>query len=78
LWSIRPPNGLYLITFKAELYPDNAKMKKQMNYANKRDIPFVVLVGEEELKNNVFTLKNMISGAQEKIVLDTLISTLKK
>ena len=49
-----------------------------MNYANKRDIPFVVLVGEEELKNNVFTLKNMISGEQEKIVLDTLISTLKK
>ena len=58
----------------AELYPDAAKMKKQMNYANKRTIPFVVLVGEKELKNKVFTLKNMESGEQSKLDIDTLVA----
>ena len=63
---------------KAELYPDSAKMKKQMNYANRRDIPFVVLVGEEELKSETFTLKDMMSGAQEKLNFGELLDTLKK
>jgi histidyl-tRNA synthetase len=62
---------------KAELYPDNAKMKKQMNYANKRDIPFVVLVGEEELKAENFTLKTMASGEQEKLKFNVLRDVLK-
>lgn len=62
----------------AELYPDAAKMKKQMNYANKRNIPFVVLVGEEELKNNNFTLKNMESGEQNKLNLEALTAHLKQ
>lgn len=51
---------------KAELYPDSAKMKKQMNYANKRNVPLVVMIGEQELNDQVFVLKNMISGEQEK------------
>ncbi|MFI2742424.1 histidine--tRNA ligase [Zhouia sp. PK063] len=50
---------------KAELYPDNAKMQKQMKYANKRDIPFVVMIGGEELANQNFVLKRMHSGEQE-------------
>ncbi|MEN8187626.1 MAG: histidine--tRNA ligase [Bacteroidota bacterium] len=49
---------------KSELYPDTAKLKKQMNYANKREIPFVVLVGEKEVQENMFTLKNMQTGEQ--------------
>lgn len=61
---------------KAELYPDAAKMKKQMNYANKRSIPFVVLIGDEELKTNTFTLKNMSSGEQSKITLTSLLEQL--
>ena len=61
---------------KAELYPDAAKMKKQMNYANRRAIPFVVLVGEEELKSKVFTLKNMISGEQKKLDYTELLAVL--
>ena len=65
----------------AELYPDlitsGKQMKKQMNYANKREIPFVVLVGEEELKANLFTLKNMSTGRQEKLNLSDLLSRLK-
>lgn len=50
---------------KAELYPDAAKMKKQMNYANKRDVPFVVLAGTQEMNDGTFTLKNMRTGDQE-------------
>ena len=58
----------------AELYPDAKKLKKQITYANKRNIPYVVLVGEEELSNNYFTLKNMITGSQETVDFPTLQS----
>lgn len=58
----------------AELYPDATKLKKQITYANKRNIPYVVLVGEEELSNNYFTLKNMITGTQETVDFPTLQS----
>lgn len=51
----------------AELYPDASKMKKQMNYANKNKIPFVALVGEEEIQENKITIKNMDTGEQSKI-----------
>uniref|UniRef100_UPI004047EFE9 histidine--tRNA ligase n=1 Tax=Mariniflexile sp. TaxID=1979402 RepID=UPI004047EFE9 len=61
-----------------ELYPEADKMKKQMNHANKRNIPFVVLVGEEEIKSNSYTLKNMVSGEQFKVTLDGLIQHVKK
>jgi histidyl-tRNA synthetase len=61
----------------SELYPEADKMKKQMNHANKRAIPFVVLVGEEEVKSNSYTLKNMVSGEQSKLSLDALINHLK-
>jgi histidyl-tRNA synthetase len=60
-----------------ELYPDDAKMKKQLNYANKRNIQYVVLVGESELASNSFTLKNMETGEQNTMSLDSLISILQ-
>ncbi len=59
------------------MYPDAAKMKKQMNHANKRNIPFVVLVGEKELKSDSYTLKHMRSGEQETVTLKDLISKLQ-
>ncbi|MEF3079417.1 histidine--tRNA ligase [Winogradskyella poriferorum] len=62
---------------KAELYPDNAKMKKQMTHANRRNIPYVVLLGEEELNSDTYTLKNMKTGEQEKLKLQELLSSLK-
>ncbi|MBV7267755.1 histidine--tRNA ligase [Winogradskyella luteola] len=62
---------------KAELYPDSAKMKKQMTYANRRNIPYVVLVGEEELQSKLFTLKTMETGAQEKLKLPDLLQALR-
>ena len=61
---------------KSELFPDAAKMKKQMNYANKRKIEFVVLVGSQEIENNQFTLKNMISGEQYSLNINDLIASL--
>ena len=62
---------------KAELYPDSAKMKNQMIHANRRNIPYVVLVGEEELNSGTYTLKNMKTGEQEKLNIQELLSTLK-
>ena len=51
----------------SEIYPDHAKLKKQMTYANQKGIPFVVLVGETEMKNNVLSLKDMESGEQKEM-----------
>jgi histidyl-tRNA synthetase len=62
---------------KSELYPDNAKMKKQMTYANNREIEFVVIAGSNEMNNEEFTLKNMISGEQSNYSLQELIEKLK-
>jgi histidyl-tRNA synthetase len=62
---------------KTEVYPDNTKLKKQMNYANKREIPFVVLVGANELMNKNYTLKNMNSGEQSTLNLEELLQTMK-
>ncbi len=59
-----------------EVYPDSAKMKKQLNYANSHSIPYVVLAGEEEIKNSTFTLKNMAEGSQVSLTADLLVKTL--
>ncbi|MFV0539702.1 MAG: histidine--tRNA ligase [Aestuariibaculum sp.] len=77
LFSLEAIKQLRSKGIHAELYPDASKMKKQMNYANKRNIPFVVLVGEEEMKSETYTLKNMISGNQEKVSVLELVSTVK-
>ena len=74
LFSLKAIKQLRSQGVNVELYPDAAKMKKQMNHANKRRIPFVVLVGEEEIKSNTYTLKNMSSGEQLKVTLEDLAS----
>jgi histidyl-tRNA synthetase len=63
---------------KCELYPDTAKMKKQLNYANKRQIPFVVIAGETEIANQQFALKNMITGEQQTCNLQHLTQIAKE
>ncbi len=60
----------------AEIYPDAAKMKKQMDYANRRAIPFVVIIGEDELAKKVATVKNMISGEQQQVELERIADIL--
>jgi histidyl-tRNA synthetase len=57
----------------SEMYPDNLKMKKQMSYANAKNIPFVVLVGESEISKGKITLKNMLTGEQKMVTTEELI-----
>lgn len=61
----------------AELYPDSAKMKKQMAYANAQGIPFVALVGESELEAHTVSLKDMGTGQQTQMSVEELIKKLK-
>jgi histidyl-tRNA synthetase len=61
----------------AEIYPENAKMKKQMKYANDKNIPFVILAGESERNENVYALKDMHTGQQFKLNLTDLINHLQ-
>ena len=62
---------------KVEMYPDKAKIGKQFQHADKRGIQFAVLVGEEEIKNEKFTLKNLVTGEQESLDFESLMITLK-
>lgn len=57
----------------AEIYPDSVKMKKQMSYANALNIPYVAIVGSDELASGKVTLKDMVTGTQEQLDVDTLI-----
>ena len=59
------------------IYPEAAKMKKQMEYANRRAVPFVAFVGESEMKDGTVTLKDMVAGTQETMTVDALIDKLK-
>ena len=62
---------------RTEMFPDAAKMKKQMNYANAKQIPFVVLAGENEMNEGKVTLKNMITGEQQMVSGDELVTIVK-
>ncbi len=62
----------------ADLYPDKAKMQKQMKYANNRTVPFVAMIGEEELQSNTIVLKNMGDGTQQTVsTVSELINIIK-
>ena len=61
----------------AEIYPDSAKLQKQMKYADQRGIPVVVMAGEDEMNNKTFTVKFMKEGRQEKIAAEKLIEIIK-
>lgn len=62
---------------RAEIYPDAAKMKKQMGYANAKAIPYVVLVGENEMKEGKVMLKNMVTGEQQLVVPEEMVDMIK-
>ena len=67
LASLKLLRTLRSLGVKAELYPDAAKMKKQLEYANKKNIPYVVIIGESELQKGTFVLKNMQTGEQKEL-----------
>ena len=56
----------------AELFPSSDKMKKQMGYANSHAIPFVAIIGEEEMKNGTIAVKNMVTGEQKQMTATEL------
>ncbi len=60
----------------SEIYPDNAKIGKQMSYANAKSIPFVIMAGEDERNDNVYTLKDMTSGEQRKLPIEAVIEAI--
>ena len=62
---------------KVEMYPDKAKMDKQFKFAEKKGIQFAVLVGEEEIKQNQFKVKDLVSGEQVTVSLEELVEKLK-
>ena len=76
LYAMKAVSKLRGESITAELYPDSAKMGKQMKYADKRNIPFVVLAGEEEMANEKFTLKHMKSGEQASLDFAGIINKL--
>ena len=61
----------------ADIYPEPTKIKKQLDYADKRNVPFVVLIGSEEMETGQLALKNMVSGEQEKMELGKIIDILR-
>ena len=62
----------------AELYPASAKLKKQMSYADDKHIPYVMLIGSDEMESGLLTLKDMKSGVQEKLGIDAIIDMLSE
>ena len=62
---------------KSEIYPSATKMKKQMQYADKKNVEYVLLVGENEMKTNTITIKNMFDGSQKNVTFEQLLLTIK-
>ena len=75
--SLRLLKAVRAAGIPSDIYPDSAKMKKQMEYANKRAIPYVIIVGESERLEGVATVKNMAEGTQEKVAFEKLAEYLK-
>jgi len=70
-------NTLRSLGIRSELYPDNLKLKKQMSYANSKKISYIIIAGEDEIKDNNVIIKVMSSGEQKKMPLTEIVSFLK-
>ena len=75
--SLKAVETLRAAGIAAELYPDAAKMKKQMAYANSLSIPYVGIIGEQELADGTVTIKNMQSGEQQSIPVADIVNAVK-
>ena len=76
--SLKVLSALRAANIKSEIYPDHVKIKKQMNYANKKGVPFVLMNGENEIKEGELQLKNMTTGEQQKLELRDIVEYLSK
>lgn len=77
LYALSVLTKLRAAGIKSEIYPDAVKFDKQMKYANKRGVPYVIILGEEERTNGIVSLKNFSTGEQVKVSVDECIATLK-
>ncbi|MDN3668054.1 histidine--tRNA ligase [Echinicola jeungdonensis] len=76
-YGLKILNGLRSVNIPAEIFPDYAKVKKQFNYADRKGIPFVILVGSDEIKQHKITLKNLKTGEQKLMTFEDAIGTIK-
>ena len=72
--SFRISSVLRNNNISTDLYPDSPKLKKQLQYANNNDIPYVIIIGEDEVASKLYTLKDMETGSQEKLGINEIIS----
>ncbi|MEO0728363.1 MAG: histidine--tRNA ligase [Bacteroidota bacterium] len=75
-YAFRCLNQARAASINADLYPDPVKLKKQMKYANDRNVPYVVLIGDQEMESGELSFKNMQSGEQEKLSMESIIERL--
>ena len=74
--SLKVLTALRAANIKSEIYPDAVKIKKQLAYANKKSIPFVIMIGENEIKMGKYQLKNMTTGVQNQLGIQEIIDFL--
>lgn len=72
-YALGVANQLRESGISTEVYPDVTKLKKQLEYANKKEIPFVIVIGSDEMKDGMLTIKNMEKGEQEKLNLNDIV-----
>jgi histidyl-tRNA synthetase len=77
LYALQGLKRLRDANIPSEIYPDPVKMGKQMNYANAKGIPYVIMAGENERSQGVYTLKNMQTGEQQSVSVDDILVLLK-
>jgi len=77
LYALKALSELRKNNIASEIYPDSAKIGKQMSYANAKQIPFVIIAGEEERNESLYTLKNMLTGVQKKATIQEIANQLK-
>jgi histidyl-tRNA synthetase len=76
-YGLSVANQLRQSGIATEVYPDVTKVKKQLEYANKKMIPFVIVIGSDEMKDGLLTIKNMKTGEQEKLDVNSIALKLK-
>lgn len=76
--SIEVANELRNAGINTEIYFDNKKIKAKFKYADKLNIPYVIVIGEDEIKSGMFTIKNMQEGTQEQMKIEDIIEKLKR
>jgi histidyl-tRNA synthetase len=76
-YALQTARQLRAANIATEVYADEAKMKKQMTFANNKQIPFVVIIGEDELSSGLLTLKYMETGELQKLNLEEVMKTFK-